>query len=127
MIIQTLGKDKINKIKMSLLYIGFIWWAGFNFIPSRKLKDNLHPLNILSLGWRGGAKYGDLDGMIVGATTIFIVKNYVKIEGEYFYELLSGFFLAFAAIVVVSSMLTEKPSEETLDKFDQAQMLQKVI
>ena len=64
--------------------------------------------------------------MIVGAATIFIVKNYVKIEGEYFYELLSGFFQAFAAIIVVS-MLTEKPPEETLGKFDQTQMLQKVI
>lgn len=37
-------------------------------------------------------KYGALAGMIVGAATIFIGKNYVKIEGEYFYELLPDFF-----------------------------------
>lgn len=29
-------------------------------------------------------KYGALAGMILGAATIFIVKNYVKIEGGVF-------------------------------------------
>ena len=53
----------------------------------------------------------------MGAVTIFIVKNYIKIEGEYFYELLPGFILAFIAVVIVS-MLTKKPSEETLGKMD---------
>ncbi len=100
-----------------LSMVGYAW-GGFGAA--------FGPLIILSLCWRGVTKYGALAGMIVGAATIFIVKNFVKIEGEYFYELLPGFFLAFAAIVVVS-MLTEKPSEETLDKFDQAQMLQKTI
>jgi sodium/proline symporter len=46
----------------------------------------------------------------------------MKIEGEYFYELLPGFILAFIAIIVVS-MLTTKPSEETLGKFDESQVI----
>ncbi len=100
-----------------LSMVGYAW-GGFGAA--------FGPLVILALCWRGVTKYGALAGMIVGAATIFIVKNYIKIEGEYFYELLPGFVLAFAAIVVVS-MFTEKPSEETLEKFDQAQMLQKTI
>jgi sodium/proline symporter len=48
------------------------------------------------------------------------VKNYIKIEGEYFYELLPGFIFAFIAIIVVS-LITAKPSEETLQKLDQSQ------
>ncbi len=100
-----------------LSMVGYAW-GGFGAA--------FGPLIILSLCWRGVTKYGALAGMIVGAATIFIVKNFVKIEGEYFYELLPGFILAFATVVVVS-MITEKPSEETLEKFDQAQMLQKTI
>ena len=46
-----------------------------------------------------------------------IVKNYISIEGEYFYELLPGFVLAFIAIVLVSK-ITAKPSSATLEKFD---------
>lgn len=70
--------------------------------------------------WSGTTKYGALAGMIVGAVTIFVVKNYIKIEGEYFYELLPGFILAFIAIIIVS-LITAKPSEKTLQKFDESQ------
>jgi sodium/proline symporter len=87
-------------------------WGGFGAA--------FGPLIILSLTWRGTTKAGALAGMIVGAITIFVVKNYIKIEGEYFYELLPGFILAFIAIIVVS-LMTAKPSEETLQKFDQSQ------
>ena len=59
--------------------------------------------------------------MIVGAVTIFVVENYIKIQGEYFYKLLPGFILAFAAVVIVS-LLTGKPSEKTLRKFDESQL-----
>lgn len=58
--------------------------------------------------------------MITGAVTIFVVKNYIKIENEYFYELLPGFILAAIAIILVS-LITAKPSEETLQKFDESQ------
>ncbi len=94
-----------------LAMVGYAW-GGFGAA--------FGPLVILSLCWRGTTKYGALAGMIVGASTIFIVKNYIKVEGEYFYELLPGFVLAFAAIVVVS-LATGKPSDSTLEKFDEAQ------
>ena len=64
--------------------------------------------------------------MITGSVTIFVVKNYISIEGEYFYELLPGFILAFTAIVIVS-LLTQKPSEETLKKFDDANAAVKAL
>ena len=94
-----------------LAMVGYAW-GGFGAA--------FGPLVILSLCWRGTTKYGALAGMIVGAVTIFVVKNYIKIQGEYFYELLPGFILAFAAIVIVS-LLTAKPSEQTLRKFDESQ------
>jgi sodium/proline symporter len=78
------------------------------------------PLVILSLCWRGTTKYGALAGMIVGAVTIFVVKNYIKIEEEYFYELLPGFILSFITIVFVS-LASNQPSKNTLLKFDQSQ------
>ncbi|MBT7887469.1 MAG: sodium/proline symporter PutP, partial [Deltaproteobacteria bacterium] len=96
-----------------LAMVGYAW-GGFGAA--------FGPLVILSLVWRGTTKYGALAGMVVGAVTIFVVKNYIKIQGEYFYELLPGFILAFAAIVIVS-LITAKPSEETLQKFDDSQAL----
>ena len=94
-----------------LAMVGYAW-GGFGAA--------FGPLVILSLCWRGTTKYGALAGMIVGAVTIFVVKNYIKIQGEYFYELLPGFISAFAAIVIVS-LVTAKPSEKTLRKFDESQ------
>ena len=91
-----------------LAMVGYAW-GGFGAA--------FGPLVILSLTWKGTTKSGALAGMIVGAVTIFVVKNYIKIEGEYFYELLPGFILAFVAIVLVS-LKTNKPSEETLRIFD---------
>ncbi len=73
------------------------------------------PIVILSLCWRGTTKYGAMAGMIVGAVTIFLVKNYINIQGEYFYELLPGFILSFIVIIIVS-LATTKPSEKTLQK-----------
>ncbi len=87
-------------------------WGGFGAA--------FGPLIVLSLTWRGTTKYGALAGMIVGAVTIFVVKNYVKVEGEYFYELLPGFILAFIAIVVVS-LVTKKPGRAILQKFEESQ------
>ncbi len=95
-----------------LAMVGYAW-GGFGAA--------FGPLMILSLVWRGTTKWGALAGMLVGAITIFVVKNYIKVEGHYFYELLPGFILAFVAIVVVS-LVTAKPSEETLVKFDESQV-----
>ncbi len=98
-----------------LAMVGYAW-GGFGAA--------FGPVVILSVLWRRTTKYGALAGMLVGSATIFIVKNYVSIEGEYFYELLPGFILGFAAVVMVS-LLTKAPSEEALAKFDESQALVK--
>lgn len=85
-----------------LSMVGYAW-GGFGAA--------FGPVIILSLCWRGTTKWGAFTGIIVGAITIFVVKNFIKIEGEYFYELLPGFILSFLSILLVSS-LTEKPSEK---------------
>lgn len=95
-----------------LAMVGYAW-GGFGAA--------FGPLIILSLVWKGTTKAGALAGMIVGAATIFVVKNYISIEGEYFYELLPGFILAFIAIIVVS-LVTTRPDEQTLLKFDESQV-----
>ncbi len=89
-------------------------WGGFGAA--------FGPVMILSLMWKRTTKWGALAGIIVGAVTIFIVKNYISIEGEYFYELLPGFILAFIAIVVVS-LFTKAPEGETMKKFEETQQL----
>jgi len=94
-----------------LAMVGYAW-GGFGAA--------FGPLVILSVLWRGTTKWGALAGMIVGSGTIFVVKNYISIEGEYFYELLPGFILAFIAVVVVS-LMTRKPSEATLAEYDASQ------
>lgn len=93
-----------------LSMVGYAW-GGFGAA--------FGPLVILAISWRGMTKWGALAGMISGSATIFIVKNYISIEGEYFYELLPGFIVAFAAIILVS-LITEKPSEATLKQFDKS-------
>ena len=87
-------------------------WGGFGAA--------FGPVILLSLLWRKTTWAGALSGMVIGSLTIFVVKNYISIEGEYFYELLPGFILAFLAVVIVS-LLTKAPSEEVLKGFDNAQ------
>ena len=99
-----------------LAMVGYAW-AGFGAA--------FGPLIILSLCWRGTTRMGAMAGIIVGAATIFIFKNYVTVEGHYLYELLPGFIFAFIAIILVS-LVTEKPSEEILAKFDNTQEMQKI-
>jgi len=82
-------------------------WGGFGAA--------FGPLIILSVIWRGTTKAGAIAGIVVGAVSIFIFKNYVSVEGHYFYELLPGFVLAFISIVLVSKMTTP-PSKEMLAK-----------
>ncbi len=92
-----------------LAMVGYAW-GGFGAA--------FGPVVILSLRWRGTTRHGALAGMVVGAITIFVFKNYLQIGGEYCYELLPGFILAFITVVGVS-LVTEKPSQEVLEKFDQ--------
>lgn len=98
--------------KGSILSMVGYAWGGFG--------ASFGPLVILSLCWKGTTKWGAFTGIISGATTIFIVKNYIKVEGEYFYELLPGFIIAFICIIIVS-LLTKKPSDKMIQLFDDTQ------
>ncbi len=102
-----IASDSNDTILMIVAYA----WGGFGAAFGSVM--------ILSLIWRKTTKYGALAGMLSGAATIFIVKNYIAIEGEYLYELLPGFIIAFMTIIFVSA-LTDMPSEKTLEKFDAA-------
>lgn len=46
-----------------------------------------------------------------------MARSFIGIQGEYFYELLPGFFMAFITIPGVSPV-AEKPSEAVMKKFD---------
>ncbi|HNQ98230.1 MAG TPA: sodium:proline symporter, partial [Treponemataceae bacterium] len=85
-------------------------WGGFGAA--------FGPLIILALCWKGVSWWGSLSGVLSGSVTIFVVKNFVKIPGEYFYELMPGFIISFV-ITVLISLITKKPSKETLEVFDQ--------
>lgn len=98
-----------------LAMVGYAW-GGFGAA--------FGPLIILSLTWRRTTRWGALAGMVTGSATIYVVKNFISIEGEYFYELLPGFILAFIAIIAVS-LITRKPSEKALEVFDETGRLVK--
>ncbi|HPX27464.1 MAG TPA: sodium:proline symporter, partial [Treponemataceae bacterium] len=93
-----------------LAMVGYAW-GGFGAA--------FGPVVLLSVLWRKVTKWGALSGIVVGSLTIFLVKNYIQIPGEYVYELLPGFVIAFIAVVVVS-LFTKQPSEEVLQHFDEA-------
>ena len=82
-------------------------WGGFGAA--------FGPLIILSLLWRDTTKAGAITGIVVGAVSIVIFKNFVTIEGHYLYELLPSFILSFISIVVVSKFTT-RPSDELLNR-----------
>lgn len=80
-------------------------WGGFGAA--------FGPLILLSLLWRGTTKAGAIAGILVGAISIVIFKNFVTVEGHYLYELLPSFFLSLISIVVVSKF-SARPSDELL-------------
>lgn len=83
-------------------------WAGFG--------DAFGPLIIFSLLWSRMTEKGALAGLIVGAVTVLVWRQYTWFG---IYEIVPGFILASLAIVVVSK-LTTLPSKEVLQKFQEA-------
>ena len=84
-------------------------WAGFG--------SAFGPLVILSLYWRRMTTKGALAGIIVGGSTVLIWKNFFASTG--LYEIIPGFILSLAAIVVVS-LLDREPPKEMTDHYDEA-------
>ncbi|WP_273127863.1 sodium/proline symporter PutP [Metabacillus sp. HB246100] len=99
-------------------------WAGFGAA--------FGPVIILSLFWKRMNRWGALAGMIVGAATVVIWKILSTPElneaGEVIteavipfslYEIVPGFIFAWIAVMVVS-LVTEAPSKEIEEEFEQA-------
>ena len=82
-------------------------WGGFGAA--------FGPLILMSLLWKDTTETGAVAGIIVGAVSIVIFKNFVTVEGSYLYELLPSFILSFVSIIVVSKF-TARPSDELLAK-----------
>ncbi|UUD63650.1 sodium/proline symporter PutP [Pseudomonas seleniipraecipitans] len=84
-------------------------WAGFGAA--------FGPVVILSLVWKGMTSNGALAGMVVGAVTVVVWKNFI---GLGLYEIIPGFILATLAIVVFSKI--GRPATPTMVKrFDEAE------
>ena len=103
-------------------------WAGFGAA--------FGPVVLCSLFWKHTTKTGAVAGMISGGAIVFIYKwlrdGFVIggkltggfIDGTIFdiYELLPAFIIGVAVIVIVS-LLTEKPEKEIVDTFDEVKVL----
>ena len=72
------------------------------------------PVVILSLYWRGMTRDGALAGMLVGAITVLVWKQYAWFG---LYEMVPGFAFATIAIIVVSR-LGRAPEAEVTARFD---------
>ena len=84
-------------------------WAGFGAA--------FGPVVILSVLWKGMTRNGALAGMIVGAVTVVVWKNWI---GLGLYEIIPGFILATLAIVVFSR-IGNAPSAAMNKRFDEAE------
>ncbi|MDH1053215.1 sodium/proline symporter PutP [Aquipseudomonas alcaligenes] len=84
-------------------------WAGFGAA--------FGPVVILSVLWKGMTRNGALAGMIVGAVTVVVWKNWI---GLGLYEIIPGFILATLAIVIFSR-IGSGPSNAMHKRFDEAE------
>ena len=88
-------------------------WSGFG--------ATFGPLILFSLFWKRVNRPGAIAGMLGGGAMVFIWKLLLKPLGGIFsiYELLPAFLFSSVLIVVVS-LLTEKPSAEIEEDFEKA-------
>ena len=93
-------------------------WAGFG--------ASFGPLMLFSLFWRRLNKWGAIAGISSGAIMIFVWKFAVAKLGGIFaiYELLPAFLTSCIAIIVIS-LITGKPGDDTVEKFDHVKVLMK--
>ena len=87
-------------------------WAGFGAA--------FGPLIILSLFWKRMTLNAAIIGMIVGAATVILWKNYMGHLG--LYEIVPGFILSLISIIVIS-LIDKAPSQEVLDRFENAEKI----
>ncbi len=104
-IVIALDKDSV------IFNIVSFAWAGFG--------ATFGPLMLFSLFWKRITRAGAIAGMVSGASMVFIWKLAISKLGGAFaiYELLPAFIFSSVVIVVVS-LLTEKPSAEIEADFE---------
>ncbi len=105
-----LAADPNSKVLQLVSYA----WAGFGAA--------FGPAVILSLLWPRMNRFGAMAGMLVGAATVILWKN-AEWAGELarmkdVYEIIPGFILSAAAIVIVS-LITPAPSASIRRTFDE--------
>ena len=90
-------------------------WAGFG--------ASFGPLVLFSLFWKRTTFPAAIAGMVSGGAMVIIWKNAIAKLGGVFavYELLPAFIISCLVIVIVS-LLTEKPSAEIEKEFEQAKI-----
>jgi sodium/proline symporter len=89
-------------------------WAG--------LGASFGPLIIVSLFWSRANKWGAIAGMISGAVTVILWKQLAGISTSAIfglYEIVPAFLISIISIYIVSN-LTEAPSSEIIDEFNNA-------
>ncbi len=91
----ALAWDPNNRVLDLVAYA----WAGFGAA--------FGPVVLLSLGWRRMTRNGALAGMLTGALTVLIWKQYAWLG---LYEMVPGFAFACIAIYVVSRLDREPPA-----------------
>ncbi|HAW62804.1 MAG TPA: sodium:proline symporter, partial [Pseudomonas sp.] len=83
-------------------------WAGFGAA--------FGPVVLISLLWKRMTRNGALAGMLVGAVTVVVWKEFI---GLGLYEIIPGFILASIAIYVVSKLGAE-PAASIVKRFEEA-------
>ena len=83
-------------------------WAGFGAA--------FGPVVLISLLWKRMTRNGALVGMLVGAVTVVVWKEFI---GLGLYEIIPGFILASLAIYVVSKM-SAAPAPSIIKRFEEA-------
>ncbi|GAB7198067.1 sodium/proline symporter PutP [Dickeya oryzae] len=86
-------------------------WAGFGAA--------FGPVILISLLWPRMTRNGALAGMLVGAVTVIVWKQYGWLN---LYEIIPGFLLSSAAIMVVS-LLGRAPSSVVTERFQKAEQV----
>lgn len=99
-----LARDPNSKVLGMVSYA----WAGFGAA--------FGPVILLSLFYRNMTKEGALAGMVVGAATVLIWKQYGWFN---LYEIVPGFIFGIIAIIIGSKL--SKPTVHMLQRFDEAE------
>ncbi|MGB8663600.1 MAG: sodium/proline symporter PutP [Serratia inhibens] len=84
-------------------------WAGFGAA--------FGPVVLISVMWSRMTRNGALAGMLVGAVTVIVWKNFAWLD---LYEIIPGFLFGCIAIVVVS-LMGRQPSATMTERFDKAE------